>query len=98
MWIGEQIDEYGIGNGISLIIMANIIARLPIAVRNRWHDSSTSSLTARRTVEIGILKVAFLLALVRRSSSSPSSTSRRASGASRSSRPSRCAAGACSAG
>jgi preprotein translocase subunit SecY len=29
MWIGEQIDEYGIGNGISLIIMAGIIARLP---------------------------------------------------------------------
>lgn len=29
MWIGEQIDEYGVGNGISLIIMAGIIARLP---------------------------------------------------------------------
>jgi preprotein translocase subunit SecY len=29
MWIGEQITEYGIGNGISLIIMAGIIARLP---------------------------------------------------------------------
>ncbi len=31
MWIGEQIDEYGIGNGISLIIMAGIIARIPDA-------------------------------------------------------------------
>jgi preprotein translocase subunit SecY len=31
MWIGEQIDEYGIGNGISLIIMAGIVARLPQA-------------------------------------------------------------------
>lgn len=29
MWIGEQIDEYGIGNGISLLIMAGIIARMP---------------------------------------------------------------------
>ncbi|MBK8913818.1 MAG: preprotein translocase subunit SecY [Phycisphaerales bacterium] len=29
MWIGEQIDEYGIGNGISLIIMAGIVAQLP---------------------------------------------------------------------
>jgi preprotein translocase subunit SecY len=29
MWVGEQIDEYGIGNGISLIIMAGIIARIP---------------------------------------------------------------------
>lgn len=31
MWMGEQIDEYGIGNGISLIIMAGIVARLPAA-------------------------------------------------------------------
>jgi preprotein translocase subunit SecY len=32
MWIGEQITERGIGNGISLIIMAGIVARLPGAV------------------------------------------------------------------
>ena len=31
MWVGEQIDEYGIGNGISLIIMAGILARMPAA-------------------------------------------------------------------
>ncbi len=31
MWLGEQIDEYGIGNGISLIIMAGIVSRLPMA-------------------------------------------------------------------
>ncbi|MDA1229900.1 MAG: preprotein translocase subunit SecY [Planctomycetota bacterium] len=29
MWIGEQIDAYGIGNGISLLIMAGILARMP---------------------------------------------------------------------
>ncbi|MCA9025934.1 MAG: preprotein translocase subunit SecY [Planctomycetaceae bacterium] len=32
MWIGEQIDEYGIGNGISLLIMAGILARMPQAM------------------------------------------------------------------
>jgi len=32
MWLGEQIQEYGIGNGISLIITAGIISRLPSAV------------------------------------------------------------------
>jgi preprotein translocase subunit SecY len=32
MWIGEQIDEYGIGNGISLLIMAGILARMPRAM------------------------------------------------------------------
>jgi preprotein translocase subunit SecY len=31
MWLGEQIDEYGIGNGISLLIMAGILARMPEA-------------------------------------------------------------------
>ncbi|MCL4111569.1 UNVERIFIED_CONTAM: hypothetical protein GTU68_033509 [Idotea baltica] len=31
MWIGEQIDTYGIGNGISLLIMAGILAQMPIA-------------------------------------------------------------------
>jgi preprotein translocase subunit SecY len=29
MWLGEQIDEYGIGNGISLLIMAGILASMP---------------------------------------------------------------------
>ena len=38
MWLGEQIDEYGIGNGISLIIMAGIVARLPDATRTLIMD------------------------------------------------------------
>ena len=38
MWIGEQIDEYGIGNGISLIIMAGIIARMPSATASLFFD------------------------------------------------------------
>lgn len=32
MWIGEQIDEYGLGNGVSLLIMAGILSRLPNAL------------------------------------------------------------------
>ncbi|HEX41938.1 MAG TPA: preprotein translocase subunit SecY [Phycisphaerales bacterium] len=36
MWLGEQIDEYGIGNGISLIIMAGILSRMPWAVQTLW--------------------------------------------------------------
>jgi preprotein translocase subunit SecY len=32
MWLGEQIDEYGIGNGISLLIMAGILAQMPKAI------------------------------------------------------------------
>jgi preprotein translocase subunit SecY len=40
MWLGEQIDEYGIGNGISLIIMAGIIARIPDATRSLLFEGS----------------------------------------------------------
>jgi len=38
MWLGEQIDEYGIGNGISMIIMAGIISRMPWAIRQLWQS------------------------------------------------------------
>jgi preprotein translocase subunit SecY len=36
MWIGEQISERGIGNGISLIIFAGIVVGLPSAIRFMW--------------------------------------------------------------
>src|SRR4029077_15627694 len=38
MWIGEQIDEYGVGNGISLIIMAGIISRIPDATQSLFFE------------------------------------------------------------
>src|SRR5437016_11923150 len=38
MWLGEQIDEYGIGNGISLIIMAGIVARIPAATASLFFE------------------------------------------------------------
>jgi preprotein translocase subunit SecY len=34
VWMGEQIDEFGLGNGTSLIIMANILSRMPDAIIN----------------------------------------------------------------
>lgn len=52
MWLGEQITERGIGNGISLIIFAGIVARMPSAVGN------TFGLV--RTGEMNLL-IAFLL-------------------------------------
>lgn len=38
MWLGEQISEFGIGNGSSIIIMAGIIARMPIAAHQLWAE------------------------------------------------------------
>jgi preprotein translocase subunit SecY len=36
MWLGEQITEKGVGNGISLVIFAGIVADLPIAIYQLW--------------------------------------------------------------
>ncbi len=44
MWLGEQISERGIGNGISLIITAGIVARLPAAVFNTIQQLGTGEL------------------------------------------------------
>ncbi len=65
MWLGEQIDEYGIGNGISLIIMAGIVARMPNAVIEmiqladfRGAGSSSSAMTAPKILFIIVAFVA----------------------------------------
>ena len=44
MWLGEQITERGIGNGISLIIFAGIIARMPAAIGNTFRLLSTGEM------------------------------------------------------
>ena len=44
MWLGEQITERGIGNGISLIIFAGIVARMPAAVGNTFRLLSTGEM------------------------------------------------------
>ena len=56
MWLGEQITERGIGNGISLIIFAGIAAGLPQAV--------VGTLELQRTGALSILMVLFITALV----------------------------------
>ena len=45
MWLGEQITERGIGNGISLIIFSGIVAGFPAAVGNTFRLMSTGELT-----------------------------------------------------
>src|SRR2546428_5758687 len=45
MWLGEQITERGIGNGISLIIFAGIVARLPAAVVETYRLFEVGQLT-----------------------------------------------------
>jgi preprotein translocase subunit SecY len=62
MWLGEQIDEYGIGNGISLLIMAGIISRLPWAVADlagMVNLDVTEGAASAGT--IGPVKIAFII-------------------------------------
>jgi preprotein translocase subunit SecY len=59
MWLGEQIDEYGIGNGISLLIMAGILARLPWAVSVVWQNADFS--VGAASGKLGPAKILFLI-------------------------------------
>src|SRR4051794_2403907 len=61
MWIGEQIDEYGIGNGISLLIMAGILAKMPQALWSLVKDA-TPKLTDENG-KFGVVTLALLAAL-----------------------------------
>jgi len=56
MWLGEQITERGIGNGISLIIFAGIIVRMPTAIGNTFRLLSSG--------EMGIFPVIILLVMM----------------------------------
>ena len=44
MWMGEQINQKGIGNGISILLFAGIVARLPYYRQACWQNSSISPL------------------------------------------------------
>jgi preprotein translocase subunit SecY len=56
MWLGEQITERGVGNGISLIIFAGIVASIPSAI--------TSTIEFVREGELGIMVVALIVILM----------------------------------
>ncbi len=60
MWLGEQIDEFGIGNGISLLIMAGIVCRMPQAVIMLYQQADLS-LTGISGDKIGLVKIIFLV-------------------------------------
>jgi preprotein translocase subunit SecY len=58
MWLGEQITERGIGNGISLIIFAGIVARMPMATGKTFTLLKTGEISAFLMVFVVILMVA----------------------------------------
>lgn len=62
MWIGEQIDEFGIGSGISLVIMIGIIDRLPWAMTQLFSNFTFSVAPAEH--EVGVVKMILLVGVL----------------------------------
>jgi preprotein translocase subunit SecY len=64
MWLGEQITERGIGNGISLIIFAGIVARMPNAMGNTVRLMTTGEMGLFTLIIIIVLMVAVIAAVI----------------------------------
>ena len=66
MWMGEQVTEFGVGNGISIILFASIIARFPSSIGTMITNVSSGSLAwwALALVIIGALAIIVLIVIV----------------------------------
>ena len=67
LWIGDRISMKGIGNGVSMIIAAGIISRLPYQFTTAWQtlvDPSNSSATFNGILTFGLYIVSYLLIIV----------------------------------
>ena len=64
MWLGEQITERGIGNGISLIIFAGIVAGIPSAIGSTWTQLRLGEMSPFLFLALLIVMVAVIAAIV----------------------------------
>ncbi|MFZ5875117.1 MAG: preprotein translocase subunit SecY [Nitrospirota bacterium] len=64
MWLGEQITERGIGNGISLIIFAGIVANIPSALVNTYNLWEAGQLNSMFLLALGVMMVGVTAAIV----------------------------------
>ncbi|HMO13714.1 MAG TPA: preprotein translocase subunit SecY [Pirellulaceae bacterium] len=76
MWLGEQIDEFGIGNGISLLIMAGIVAQMPAALTSLlsnaqfelagWGNTGIETFVALALLFVGVVLGVVYITLAQR--------------------------------
>ena len=64
MWLAEKINDMGIGNGISIILFANIISRGPAVVSGIWSMITSDSYHIAIGILLGVVSVALTLAIV----------------------------------
>ena len=63
MWIGEQITEHGVGNGISIVLIINIISRIPSDMATLYQQFMSGK-TVPRQVLAGVIIAAIIIAVV----------------------------------
>jgi preprotein translocase subunit SecY len=63
MWLGEQITSRGIGNGVSLIIMAGIVAQLPRTLAQMFEGGRTGSLSPLIIIGVMVASMALILGI-----------------------------------
>jgi preprotein translocase subunit SecY len=61
MWLGEQITSRGIGNGVSLIIMAGIVAQLPVTLSNLFKSGSEGTISGLLIFLVMVMAVGLIL-------------------------------------
>ena len=61
MWLGEQITSRGIGNGVSLIIMAGIVAQLPVTLSNLFKSGSEGSISGLLIMFVMVMALGLIL-------------------------------------
>ncbi|MEG0924024.1 MAG: preprotein translocase subunit SecY [Anaerovoracaceae bacterium] len=64
MWLGEQINERGIGNGISLIIFGGIVARIPSGARSLWTKFSEGELSVITLVLFALFAIIVIIGII----------------------------------
>ncbi len=64
MWIGEQITAYGVGNGISLIIFAGIVARLPDGLQTIYQYIETGTINMFQAFLFAVIALAMIAIVV----------------------------------
>ena len=64
MWLGEKINEHGIGNGISLIIFGGIVARIPSGLRSMWTQFTDGSLSVISLILFAVFAVIVILGII----------------------------------
>ena len=64
MWLGEQINEYGVGNGMSLLIFAGIVMRLPIQIRDIISQAKDGAISWVAVILIAVAAIAIVMAII----------------------------------